>query len=445
MPFELNTQFRHALSTLENTSKHIFLTGKAGTGKSTLLQYFRSHTLKNLAVVAPTGVAAVNIAGETLHGFFKFPIGITQEEASKKGKSQHKNKLYTELETLIIDEISMVRADLLDCVDVFLRSARESFFPFGGVQIVMIGDLYQLPPVLTRDEKEAFANLYPSPHFFSSHVIHEILSDYPEDLAFIELQKIYRQSDQDFIDLLNGIRTKAIKPEHFKLLHSRYQADLDTNRYPAHIILTTTNAIADEINDSNINSLQERPLIFSATKSGEFEPKAFPTPETLILKKYARVMFLNNDPEDRWINGTLGTITDFEIVEHKDQEVTAVTVKIDDGPAFNVTPHTWTAYKTTFNEDERKLETVPMGSYTQIPLKPAWAVTIHKSQGKTFDRVIIDIGNGAFATGQIYVALSRATTLAGIILKKPIRHYDIRVDLKVTQFLQAIASRTISN
>lgn len=438
MPIEINPQFAQVLDLLEHSNKHLFLTGKAGTGKSTLLQYFRQQTKKNLAVVAPTGVAAVNIAGETIHSFFKFPIGITTQEASKKGKAQRNNKLYTQLQTLILDEISMVRADLLDCIDTFLRHARENFFPFGGVQIVMIGDLYQLPPILTRDEAEAFNRVYGSAHFFAAPVIQELLTDYPEDFVFLELQKIYRQSDAQFIALLNAIRTRTHNSQHLQLLNTRAIPDLDFDRYPAHIILTTTNALADEINTSNMQSLTDRPLVFTAVWSGEFDLKSAPTPESLILKKNTRVMLLNNDPEGRWINGTLGTILDFEILEQADDEVTSVLVQLDHGPQVSVTPYTWTAYRTTYNEEEAKLQTKPIGTYTQIPLKPAWAVTIHKSQGKTFEHVIIDIGNGAFASGQIYVALSRATTLEGILLRKPIRHHDIRVDGQVTKFLESV-------
>lgn len=377
----------------------------------------------------------MNITGETIHSFFKFPIGITTQEAAKKGKTQRHNKLYTHLQTLILDEISMVRADLLDCVDVFLRHARENIFPFGGVQIVMIGDLYQLPPILTSQEVEAFNRVYGSAHFFSAPVIQELLTDYPQDFVFLELQKIYRQSDAQFISLLNAIRTRTHNSQHLQLLNTRAIHELNFDRYPAHIILTTTNALADEINAANMQSLADRPLAFSATWSGEFDLKSAPTSESLVLKKNSRVMLLNNDPEGRWINGTLGTILDFEILEQENDDVTAVIVKLDDGPQVNVTPYTWTAYRTTYNEDEAKLQTKPIGTYTQIPLKPAWAVTIHKSQGKTFERVMIDIGNGAFASGQIYVALSRATSLEGILLRKPIRHHDIRVDGQVSKFL----------
>lgn len=329
----------------------------------------------------------------------------------------------------------MVRADLLDCVDVFLRHARENIFPFGGVQIVMIGDLYQLPPILTGQEAEAFNRVYGSAHFFSAPVIQELLTDYPQDFVFLELQKIYRQSDAQFISLLNAIRTRTHNSQHLQLLNTRTFQELNFDRYPAHIILTTTNSLADEINSSNMQSLSDRSLVFTAAWSGEFDLKAAPTSESLVLKKNSRVMLLSNEPEGRWVNGTLGTILDFEILEQENDEVTAVIVKLDDGPQVNVTPYTWTAYRTTYNEEEAKLQTKPIGTYTQIPLKPAWAVTIHKSQGKTLERVIIDIGNGAFASGQIYVALSRATSLEGILLRRPIRHQDIRVDGQVSKFL----------
>lgn len=434
---ELNLQFNKAIQSIEDTSKHIFLTGKAGTGKSTLLKYFRKHTNKNYVVLAPTGVAAVNVSGETIHSFFHFTPGITAEEAAKKGKQYKKDKLYTEVEIIIIDEISMVRADLLDCVNIFLQNARESYHSFGGVQIVMIGDLFQLPPVVTRDEIQAFSQRYNSPHFFSSDVIGSILTQEPESFIFIELQKIYRQSDKNFIELLNVIRNNTAKAEHMNMLHQQLKPEIRPIDFPQHIVLTTTNAQAEDLNETNMINLNTKAHLFEGVIKGQFDKNMLPTPEILKLKEGARVMFLNNDPTGRWINGTLGTILGFENEEDEAGNITKlITVEIDDGPIVSVDTFTWTNYKTTYNQDEKKLQTESIGSYTQIPLKSAWAVTIHKSQGKTFQNLIIDIGNGAFASGQVYVALSRATSLDGIILTKPIRPNHIIVDRKVQMFMK---------
>lgn len=434
---KLTPETTQLLGALEKINKHIFLTGRAGTGKSTILKHYRSHTKKNLVVLAPTGVAAVNVQGETIHSFFHFTPGITLEEAIKKGKQYKKDKLYTEVETIIIDEISMVRADLLDCVNLFLQQARASYQPFGGVQIIMIGDLFQLPPVVTRDELQAFSQRYNSPHFFSSDVISTMLNEQPESFIFLELKKVYRQSDKSFIELLNAVRNNTTNSQHFNLLHQQLKPSLKHSDYPQHIVLTTTNAQAEEINESNMLNLSAKAHLFEGIIKGQFDKNMLPTAETLKLKQEARVMFLNNDPTGRWINGTLGTIVGFENEEDADgQIIKLVNVEIDDGPIVSVDTFTWTNYKTTFNDQEKKLQTESIGSYTQIPLKPAWAITIHKSQGKTFRNLIIDIGNGAFASGQVYVALSRATSLEGIILAKPIRPNHIMVDRKAQLFIQ---------
>ncbi len=430
MSLEINEQFQHALDVMENTSKHVFLTGKAGTGKSTLLTYFRGTSHKNHVVLASTGAAAVNISGQTIHSFFHFMPDITEVEARRLGKAHQQAKLIKKLQTLIIDEVSMVRADLLDCVDAFLKEARQSREPFGGIQMIFIGDMYQLPPVVGRDEEEIFSSLYDSPYFFDSAAFKRI-SRYEEFYEHIELQKIYRQSDENFIGLLNGIRNRELHTANLSILNDRIQSEVDIKA--DYIYLVTTNKQADEINKINLNKLKTEEQVFYGELTGDFENKSLPTDMTLTLRIGARVMFLNNDPQERWINGTLGEIQGFYSDEANDN-MPIVEVKKDDGHTVDVYPHTWTNYRSRLNEDSGKIEKEAAGSYTQIPLKLAWAITIHKSQGKTFDKVIIDIGWGAFASGQVYVALSRCRTLEGIILKKPIQYKHILLDDRIKQF-----------
>jgi ATP-dependent DNA helicase PIF1 len=430
MSLEINEQFQHALDVMEKSTKHVFLTGKAGTGKSTLLTYFRGTTHKNHVVLASTGAAAVNIGGQTIHSFFHFMPDITEVEARRLGRTHQQTKLIQKLQAIVIDEVSMVRADLLDCVDAFLKEARKSKEPFAGIQMIFIGDMYQLPPVVGRDEVEIFARLYDSPYFFDSESFKRI-SKYEEFYEHIELQKIYRQSDEEFIGLLNGIRNRELHSTNLAILNDRTQHDIDiTTDY---IYLVTTNKAADEINRANLDKLYSEEQIFYGDVKGDFENKNLPTDASLTLKVGARVMFLNNDQEDRWINGTLGEVLGFYSDEANDN-MPIIEVKKDDGQTVDVYPHTWTNYKSMLNEETGRIEKEAAGSYTQIPLKLAWAITIHKSQGKTFDKVIIDIGWGAFASGQVYVALSRCRTLEGIILKKPIQYKHILLDDRIKQF-----------
>ncbi len=430
MPLELNDQFQYALDIMENSNKHVFLTGRAGTGKSTLLTYFRGTTHKNHVVLASTGAAAVNIGGQTIHSFFHFMPDITEVEARRLGRTHQQTKLIKKLQAIVIDEVSMVRADLLDCVDAFLKEARQTREPFGGIQMIFIGDMYQLPPVVGKDEVEIFARLYESPYFFDSESFKRI-SRYEEFYEHIELQKIYRQSDQDFISLLNGIRNRELHNTNLSILNDRLQQNVEVQA--DYIYLVTTNKQADEINRANLAKLHTEEQIFYGDMRGDFENKSLPTDATLTLKIGARVMFLNNDPEERWINGTLGEVLGFYSDEANDN-MPIVEVKKDDGQTVDVYPHTWTNYKSKLNEESGKIEKEAAGSYTQIPLKLAWAITIHKSQGKTFDKVIIDIGWGAFASGQVYVALSRCRTLEGIILKKPIQYKHILLDDRIKRF-----------
>lgn len=417
---EINDKFKEALKIIEETQEHVFITGKAGTGKSTLLTFFIERTEKPIAVLAPTGVAALNICGETIHSFFKFLPNITLAEAIKKGKQQRKSKLYKNLSTIIIDEVSMVRADLMDSVNVFLKTARGSAKPFGGVQMIFIGDLYQLPPVVNSHERSHFENVYKSPWFFDS----EVFASKHFDMKFVELEKIYRQKDESFINLLNAIRTNSVDESQIEAINRRAVFDAD-NQDAIH--LTSTNDRANEINLARLSQLKSQLHEFTGMTNGSFEDKHLPTERRLGLKVGAQIMFMNNDSIGRWVNGTIGCV--------KELEDGIIIVKTNDGDVVEVSPHTWDLYKYYFDAKSRSLSQETVGSFTQIPVRLAWAITIHKSQGKTFDSVQIDLGRGSFASGQTYVALSRCRTFEGITLTNPIKASDIRLDWRVQKFL----------
>lgn len=410
-----------ALDLMENTSQNLFLTGKAGTGKSTLLEHFRTETNKKCAVVAPTGVAALNVKGETIHAFFGLKPGFELEEAKHQTGKPKREQLYRKLETLIIDEISMVRADILDAIDVFLRRVRHDVRPFGGIQVIFIGDLYQLPPVVTNRDKDWFFAQYEVPFFFGS-----LVATAPAfELEYIELQTIYRQSDQDFITLLNAIRNKTVRPAQLMKLNERLDANfLDDDGY---VYLMTTNRDANELNEKKLAELKTEEHEFWADIDGKVEQNMYPTSEELMLKEGSQVMFVNNDSERRWVNGSIGTILNIDPV------MELVVVETLDGTRVAVQPFTWEISQYVFKN--KKFERELIGSYTQLPLKLAWAMTIHKSQGKTFEKVILDLGRGSFAHGQTYVALSRCTSFEGLVLKKPVRSSDVKIEHTVQKFI----------
>ncbi len=425
---DINAQFSKAIELLEKSGENIFITGKAGTGKSTLLSYFTEHTKKECVVLAPTGVAALNVGGETIHSFFGFKPNVTVEDAYKKGKKQVQSDLYNKVDVIIIDEISMVRADLLDCVDTFLRMARRVKLPFGGVQMVFIGDLFQLPPIVTPDDRDFFRDHYESPWFFDSNVFKDV--DF--GIAFVELEKMYRQKEEGFIELLNAVRTNCVTHDHITRLnsrHSKIENMSDAKNLDEHIHLTTTNAMARELNDARLASLTTPSHFYGGDSEGDIDAKQFPTDKNLELKVGAQVMFVNNDAAGRWVNGSVGRVT--AVYEE------FATVQLhDDGALVEVYPHRWDMYRYAYDADSRTLTQKKLGAFTQLPLKLAWAITIHKSQGKTFDKVIVDLGTGSFASGQTYVALSRCTTFEGVVLKKPIKKSDVRVDWRVQKFLE---------
>lgn len=431
---EINGLFQKALDLMENTNKHAFITGKAGTGKSTLLDYFRNHTKKRVVVLSPTGVSALNVKGQTIHSFFGFKPNVTLNSI-KKIKGNQKN-IYKELDAIVIDEASMVRADLLDCIDKFLRLNAKKKKPFGGIQMIFIGDLYQLPPVVTGKEKEFFNIYYKSPYFFDSMVMKEI------DIEFVELEKIYRQKDEDFIAILNAIRNNSITDKELNILNRRYNPEFTPEPGDFYIWLTSLNNAAEKINREHLSKISSPLITYHGVIRGEFNEDSLPTQVELQIKKGAQVMLLNNDSLFRWVNGSIGKIVD--IIKQKD-EADIIVVELITGDVVDVLPYRWELFNYYFDKDKNTIESEVVGSFTQYPMKLAWAVTIHKSQGKTFDKVVIDIGRGTFASGQVYVALSRCTRLDGIVLKKPLEKKHIFMDWRVVKFLTQFQYRLSEN
>jgi ATP-dependent DNA helicase PIF1 len=426
---DFSAEFADAYNLMERTSDCLFITGSAGTGKSTLLNYFREHTAKNVVVLAPTGIAALNVGGQTIHSFFKFPLGIV---TSQSIKSAINKELYKAIDTIVIDEISMVRADVIDGIDYFMRmNGRDKKKPFGGVQMIFMGDLFQLPPVLSRDDEQSlFMSLYQTPYFFSAAVFEKVL------LRIVHLKKIFRQSDATFIELLQAIRTRQFAPHHLSLINSRVQPNFTPRDEDFFITLSTTNDIANTINAKHLERLKSPPKSFIGEVEGQFDRKNFPTEENLTLKVGAQVMFVKNDPQKRWVNGTIGKV----------REILPNSIKVEveeDGVRRVVTAERvdWEIVKYEFDAQSKQILAEPVGAFTQFPLRLAWAVTIHKSQGKTFDKVMLDLGRGTFAHGQLYVALSRCRSLEGIVLKSQVRPRDVIVDERVVAFMQELSAR----
>jgi ATP-dependent DNA helicase PIF1 len=422
-PLALTDDFRNCLALLEHTDDSYFITGKAGTGKSTLLQLFKDTTRKRVAIVAPTGIAALNVRGQTIHSFFGFPPYPLKKNQIHVVPNQ---KLYQKLEALVIDEISMVRADLLDQIDYFLRINRKIEEPFGGLQLICFGDLFQLPPVLSSaSEKQVIQEIYETPYFFSSQALKRGL-----EIKMIELHHVYRQDEYHFIKLLDRVRTYHFDEDDLAELNARYQ----TTALPLKngmITLATTNAIADKINAQNLGKIDQPVQIYHAEIEGEFQKNSYPTEEHLLLKQGAQVMFVRNDPNKEFVNGSIGYIS------HCNAE--SITVEIDSMASkrtVEVSPMEWHIIKYKLNA-EKELEAEIIGRFRQYPLKLAWAITIHKSQGKTFDQIHIDLGYGAFEYGQTYVALSRCRTLQGIHLSKPLQAKDILVDPRIQAFYES--------
>jgi len=432
MNFVSNVQFDLAFEYVRNTGKHIFLTGKAGTGKTTFLHQIKQESLKRIVVTAPTGVAAINAGGMTLHSFFQLPLGLylpgmSRDVNNQRRFSRDKIQLLRTLDVVVIDEISMVRADLLDAVDDVLRRYRDASRAFGGAQLLMIGDLHQLPPVIKPEDWELLRPHYETPYFFGSLALQRT------DMVSIELKQIFRQSDGLFIDLLDKVRNNQIDARVLEMLNSRYIEGFQPGAGDDYITLTSHNASSYELNAQRLESLSGRFQRFKAQIVGDFPETAYPTEETLEFKKGAQVMFVRNDlsPEKRYFNGKIGKITrlagDEIFVRCKDER-----------EDIAVRPVEWQNIKYSIDENTREIREDIVGTFTQYPLKLAWAITIHKSQGLTFDRVIID-ARSAFAHGQVYVALSRCRSFEGIVLSSRISPFSVKTDSVVKMYAEKTA------
>ena len=430
-----NKEFQDALNLIQYTRQSVFLTGKAGTGKSTFLKYVCANTKKKYVVLAPTGIAAINAGGSTLHSFFKLPFHPLLPDdpnfSLKGGKlhsflkysSEHR-KLIKQLELVIIDEISMVRADIIDFIDKVLRVYSQNMRePFGGKQVLLVGDVYQLEPVVKSDEREILNRFYPTPYFFSARVFNEM------ELVSIELTKVYRQSDPAFVGVLDHIRNNTATAADLQLLNTRYNSEIVSNENDMYVTLATRRDVVDYINEKKLAELPGDSVTLKGEIKGEFPENSLPTQMELEVKPGAQIIFIKNDPDKRWVNGTIGTIAGI------DEEETLYVIT-EDGGEYDVKKDKWSNIRYRYNETEKKIEEEELGVFIQYPIRLAWAITIHKSQGLTFSRVVIDFTGGVFAGGQAYVALSRCTSLDGIQLKKQISRSDIFIRPEIVTFAQ---------
>ncbi len=441
-----NNVFKKAVAFVNQTNQNLFLTGKAGTGKTTFLKYIRDNCYKKMAITAPTGVAAMNAGGTTLHALFWLPFGVFVEDYDLKWDDHdnhiyNKNRLFStikltkqrrailqELELLVIDEVSMVRADTLDAIDVILKSVRRDMRPFGGVQLLFIGDLYQLPPVVRDHEWQILRNHYSSTFFFDAKVLRS------SALVKLELQQIYRQRDEGFIHILNNIRNNKCTTEDLEQLNNHYVDGFVAPTNEQYITLTSHNKLADQINQEELVKLKGRLHNVKAIVKDDFQQGSFPTEEMLALKEGAQVMFIKNDvgEERKYFNGKIGFVKELNLDKHQ------VLVGFKDGSDDVVVKReTWENIKYNYNKGEDKIEEKVLGTFSQFPLRLAWAITIHKSQGLTFEKAIIDAGT-SFAAGQVYVALSRLTGLEGLVLRSKIPAHSIRTDFQVVGFMDQV-------
>lgn len=421
---QLSDDFNYALERME-AGAHLFITGRAGTGKSTLLQIFRRSTKKNVVVLAPTGVAALNVHGQTIHSLFGFPPRLLQSKDIRPNRRY--KRLFQNLEVLVIDEVSMVRADVMEGIDYALKLNRNSSKPFGGVQVILFGDLFQLPPVVSSEqERQFFSYRYASAYFFSADCLDHI------DLEMIELQQVYRQDSRHFLRLLEAIRNAAVDYDELEALNERHVKDFVPPEEENYLTLAARNATVAKINTTALARLDSPEMLYLAKVKGNFPEKLFPVAAALKIKVGAQVMTVRNDTEKKYVNGTIGTV-----IECKTESVIIQVSENKKTRKIEVGYEEWDIirYKAD-SSDMTKIGTETLGTYQQIPVRLAWAVTIHKSQGKTFDRIVIDLGRGAFEHGQTYVALSRCRTLEGIVLRHPLTPRDVMVDPAVVEFYE---------
>ena len=445
MDFQVDTnnkEFQDALQLITHTRQSVFLTGKAGTGKSTFLKYICNHTKKKYVVLAPTGIAAINAGGVTLHSFFKLPFRPMLPDDPDLSLShgrifeffkypKEKRKIIAEVDLIIIDEISMVRADIIDCVDRILRVYSGNMrLPFGGKQLLFVGDVFQLEPVVPSDQKEILSLFYASPFFFSARVFKDI------NLVPIELQKVYRQTDSVFINILDRIRNNAARKQELDTLNGRYFPSFEPQNEDMYITLATRRDQVDFINEKKLAELPGEEYVSVGKIEGDFPESSLPTQLNLSIKEQAQVIFIDNDYERRWVNGTIGMVSGID-------ENGNVYVLLESGVEHLVEPTSWRNYKYKYNEKEKRIEEEIVGTFEQLPIRLAWAITVHKSQGLTFSRVVVDLTGGVFAGGQTYVALSRCTSLEGLVLKSKISSRDIFIRKEIVEFSQIFNNQAL--